>query len=89
MAASARSFSGNSVPNWIPPPMASNNPPPSQDDTAYLIVIVLLCVVLVGFAPILIDMYFETKMQKEQNKIEMENLKRLRREVERMIREKT
>jgi hypothetical protein len=46
-------------------------------------------VVLVGFAPILIDMYFETKMQKEQNKIEMENLKRLRREVERMIREKT
>ena len=89
MANATRSSAGNSVPNWIPPPMATNNPPPSQDDTVYLIVIVLLCVVLVGFAPILIDMYFETKMQKEQNKIEMENLKRLRREVERMIREKT
>lgn len=69
--------------------MATNNPPPDKDDTVYLIVIVLLCAVLVGFAPILIDMYFETKMQKEQNKIEMENLQRLRRDVERMIREKT
>lgn len=67
--------------------MATNNLPTDKDDAAYLIVIVLLCAVLVGFAPILIDMYFETKMEKEQNRIDRKEIQRQRREVDEMKRE--
>jgi hypothetical protein len=38
----------------------ASNPPP-QDDTAFLIIIFVLVVLLLGLAPIVFDMYFETK----------------------------
>lgn len=62
--------------------MASNPAPQDNDDTAYLVVIVLLVVLLLGLAPIVVDMYLETKTALAELKDEKKSLQKLRRQME-------
>jgi outer membrane lipoprotein-sorting protein len=62
--------------------MATNSSDQERDDTAYLIVIVLLVVLLLGLAPIVTDMYLETKTALAELKDEKKSLQRMRREFE-------
>lgn len=62
--------------------MASNPAPQDNDDTAYLVVIVLLVVLLLGLAPIVVDMYLETKATLAELKDEKKSLQKLRRQME-------
>lgn len=62
--------------------MASNPAPQDNDDTAYLVVIVLLVVLLLGLAPIVVDMYLETKAALVELKDEKKSLQKLRRQME-------
>ena len=43
--------------------MASNSPPEQPDDTGFLIVIFVLVILFLGIAPIVVDMYLETKAE--------------------------
>lgn len=62
--------------------MASNPAPQEHDDTAFLIVIFILVVLLLGLAPVVVDMYLETKTALVELKDETKNLKKIRREYE-------
>lgn len=67
--------------------MASNPAPQDNDDTAYLMVIVLLVVLLLGLAPVVVDMYMETKSALVELKEEKKSLQKLIKQMERQQRE--
>ena len=62
--------------------MATNSSDQDRDDTAYLIVIVLLVVLLLGLAPVVVDVYLEAKTALAELKEEKKSLQRMRREFE-------
>lgn len=62
--------------------MASNPAPQDSDDTAFLIVIMMLVVFLLGLAPVVVDMYMETRTALAELRDEKKSLQRLRREME-------
>lgn len=62
--------------------MASNPTPQDNNDTAFLIVIVILVVLLLGLAPVVVDMYLETKIAVTELRDEKKNLQKMRREME-------
>lgn len=66
--------------------MASNPAPQDSDDTAFLIIIFCLVVLLLGLAPVVVDMYLETKIAIAELKDEKKNLQKVRREMEQQLR---
>lgn len=62
--------------------MAGNPAPQDNNDTAFLIVIVVLVMLLLGLAPVVVDMYLETKTALIELKDEKKSLQKLRREME-------
>lgn len=66
--------------------MASSSTPQDSDDTAFLIIIFALVVLLLGLAPVVVDMYLETRIAVAELRDEKKNLQKVRREMEQQLR---